>query len=289
MKKEKSKEEPKKANGIVLLIGFILIILFIVFLPKIEKIFNDEVKPIINDKMNNDAVESTEEIEAISDYYLISENGSFTYNELSVTIKSFENNLLTLSITSSEDENLSDKDYYVGFYEDKSKFIGRRTLKGNVTNKEKDIIIDTTGLNINSGNYIAISHISDDNLPKVTLPTDESGISELKCEKTNYSYKYLFDLDGLYSVTSRITYPYTNADEMANKKIELQKLVKSYNETEGITADTVEGDNKEVIYIEEVDYNVFSGELKEENIYSKGVKASVVKFKNESEGFTCNG
>ena len=130
---------------------------------------------------------------------------------------------------------------------------------------------------------------SDDNLPKVTLPTDESGISELKCEKTNYSYKYLFDLDGLYSVTSRITFPYTNADEMANKKIELQKLVKSYSETEGITADTVEGDNKEVIYIEEVDYNVFSGELKEENIYSKGVKASVVKFKNESEGFTCNG
>ena len=72
-------------------------------------------------------------------------------------------------------------------------------------------------------------------------------------------------------------------------KLELQKLVKSYNETEGITADSVEGDNKEVIYIEEIDYNEFTGELKEENIYSKGVKASVIKFKNESEGFTCNG
>lgn len=289
MKKGNNNEEPKKTNGIVLIIGFILIILFIMFLPKIQKIFKDEVKPIINEKINNNDKESTENIEAISDYYLISENGSFTYNELSVVIKSFEGNILTLGISSDEDEKLEDRDYYVGFYEDKSKFIGRRTLKGEVSNKELDIKIDTTGLNINNSNYIAISHIGDDNLPKVTLPTDESGISELKCEKSNKSYKYLFDVDGLYSVTSRITYPYTNADEMANKKIELQKLVKSYNGTDGITADTVEGDNKEIIYIEEIDYNEYSGELKEENIYSKGVNASVVKFKNESEGFTCNG
>ena len=284
MKKGNNNEEPKKANGIVLFIGFILIILFIV-----EKIFKEEVQPIIDEKMNKTEEESTEEIEAISDHYLISENGSFTYNELSVVIKSFEGNILTLGISSSEDENLADKDYYVGFYIDKSTFIGRRLLKGTVSSKETDIKIDTNGLNINNSNYIAISHISENNLPKVTLPTDESGISELKCEKSNKAYKYLFDTDGLYSVTSRITYPYTNADEMANKKLELQKLVKSYSETDGITADSVEGDNKELIYVEEIDYNEYSGELKEENIYSKGVNASVIKFKNESEGFTCNG
>jgi len=283
----KDKENKTAGNPVFILIIFAALIIFLFVLPDIYQKYNKEIADILGIGTNTNKKEenTNPEIDGTSEIYQISENKSFNYNELKIKNVLLENETLKITIQTEELINLEAKNYYIEFYENKSKFLGRRILKSNIKGSHV-ISVDTEGMPVDETTYFTICHISDDAIPKKELPTDESGLASIVCEKNNKKYAYDFYLSNLSKVMYEEKITDFESDEYI--KFEYQKTVNKYNSIEGVTASIIDSEDG-FSFIAEFDYNIIknTADIKTEHLYKKDSKANIVLYKMDAEGFIC--
>jgi len=292
MRNDNEEKHKKAGSPIFILIIFVVLIIFIFFIPDIYKKFNSNIADILgvgSKKQTIKNVQEEDKLDAMSDYFQIGSLSTLEYNNLTFSNVLLENGILYLTISSESEEeiNLNELDYYLEFYESRATFVGRRTLKGIFT-KSVDLKIDVSSLNINTSTYFAISHISSDSIPKKTFLTDESGTITLNCNKADNVYIYDFNLDGLVKMTHKYTYVADDLDIFTSKLMEYQKIVKQYNDLNGVNA-LITDNNLTFIYILELYYDEIDSfpKIDDEYKFEKNTTAAIVEFKMNAEGYEC--
>lgn len=277
-----SKKEKNQSNPIFIIIVFLIIIIIFLALPYIKGIKKD-IPFTPNKTEANPLTKVDNKEEALSDYIKVGDNTTITFNNFKISNPVYSNNALVLTIYSEKEINLSDLDYYVEFYKEKSKFLFRRSLSGIISGEEEITIND---INIDKDVYIAISHIAASAIPKTNFPTDESGISGFKCSRADTKYEYDFQDKKLIRVSKRYNYKTNNLDEFSNKLFDIQKEANKLNNQAGITASVVES-NKEFIYIIEINYLESANQKIDKFFFNKDELENIVYFKMNAEGFEC--
>ena len=292
MKQEKKNRKGGGFSTFFFLLLLIALILYVIYMPEANEYIRKNIVPKIEETIGTTPAtteeESEEEISATSGAYQMSSMPEFDFNDIHFKFESLENGFLTLSVSSDSYTTLDGLDYFVEFYRNETEFIGRRALTGKI-DSSTNITIDVNGLNLTSDKYLAVSHISKDAIPSLTLRTDESGISKLICEKGIAKYEYYFELDQLFNIKVRKEQTFNSLDELAEKKLEYQEIVDKYSKINGMTASTIERNNT-LIYMSE--YKLSSvkdiNDASEQYIFKKDTKNNIVNFTMETEGFNCH-
>lgn len=293
MKHDDTEKKKRAGNPIFILIIFIVLLGFVFYVPEIYKKYNSNFAEFLGIGANKDDDENEknnpeDEKDAMSSYYQIGSLSTLEYNEIKLSnISLSEDKILSFTVESENALNFDELDYYLEFYQNRSLFIGRRAMTGEM-NKTKKFEIDVSDLDVTTTTYFVVSHIEDSVIGPIDMPTDESGLGSLSCVKDNYTYLYDFNLGKLIKVTEK--YSYTNIDLNAYSKeiLSYEKKVKEYNEYTGITASIVDNSTT-FIYSCEYDYTNITKFSKVSNryIFEGGTKNNVIKFKMEAEGYEC--
>lgn len=279
----------KSGSPLFIIIIFTALIVFLFLLPTLYKKFEAPVAEFLGiGSTKEDTQEPEEEASSpASDFYQISANETFTYNELTITNYYLENGKFTIDLKVDDEIDLDKAGYYLEFYEGKRTFIGRRSLKGSF-NKEKSFAIDVSNLSLDSSTYFTISHISDDAIGGVELESDESGISELVCSKGNMTFTYEFYLKKLLRVTEKYEYATDDIIDFADKLMEYEKKEEEYDELNGVDA-SIAKESGRFVFLAKFDYSEVSAfsHVQEEELFTKDELDNVVSFKMDAEGYDC--
>lgn len=288
---KENQKQKNAGNPIFILIIFAVLIGFIFFIPEIYKKYNKDLYKFFKGeptKEENKADEN-EDKSPKSAYYQLGQKSTLKFNEIELSDITLSEDRKTLSFTINADEtiDLDSLDYYVEFYEARKTFLGRRALHGEFS-KRMIVDLDVSALDLMTTNYMTISLITEDGVPSLESPSDESGLSLIECKKENETYQYEFYLKKLTKVIYKYSYTDSNIDTLSSKLLEAQKKEKTYNEYTGVTAHIAENTNS-FVFMSEFDYeNVNSfKKIGDNRIYDKSTLNSVVKFKMDAEGFEC--
>lgn len=288
MKNESIEKEKKAGSPLFIIFIFVVLIAIVNYAPKMYQKYNSHVSS--NPQFKNDEKKNSEDsdvsIESESSFYTIGESQNIAFNEINLSdvfLNGFE---LSFIISTDGIINLDSKNYYLELYDAGYSFKTRRILKGNV-NKSENLKVDLSNIDVSNLKYAKLVHIEDSSIPNVNFNTDESGIFTIMCTKGSNSYAYDFELNKLIKVVRQFTYAEENLEEYASKKLEYQKQVNSDNKIEGITADIADSGTT-FIYTVEVDLDkVDENNLNDVYFYKKDMKANIIKYKLEAEGFAC--
>lgn len=292
MNSENLEEKQKKAgNPIFIVIIFVCLIGFLVFIPDIYKKYNTEISEFLGINKKEEQQDKPEDNKAAtSAFYQIGSGGTLKFNE--ITLKdislSADKKTLAFKIETEDIADLDELEYYLEFYQNRTKFLGRRALHSRVT-RVMPFEIDISNLNVDTTTYFTVSHIDKNTIPKEDIDTDESGLASLTCIKDNYTYQYEFYLNKLSKVTKK--YSYTNQDQnaYAEELLKVKKMEKEYNNYNGINASVVENAGT-LLFIADFDYadvKTFA-RLNDLNIFEKGTSNTIVNFKMDAEGYECS-
>ena len=291
MKNDDNEKQKKAGNPIFILIIFLCLIGFIFYVPEIYHKYNSDIAEFlgIGSNKDNNTESNDDNKAAVSAYYQIGSNGTLSFNELELSDISLsqDNNTLSMKITSKENINLSELDYYIEFYKNRTTFVGRRALVGDIKGS-MNIDLDVSSLDIDTVTYFVVSHIDDSAIQALNPSTDESGLSSFICSYKEYNYTYDFYLNKLIKVTEKYSYTSTDVNEYAEDLLTYQKKAKDLNTLNGVNA-TVAENNSTFIFIAEYDYsevNEFTT-VDDRHLFSKNALNNVIKFKMEAEGFDC--
>ncbi len=292
MNSEDLQEKQKKAgHPIFIVVIFACLLCFLVFVPDIYKKYNKEISEFlgINKKEEGDTTPEDNRA-ATSAFYQIGSEGTLKFNEITLTNISLSQDKKTLSfkIETEDKADLDELEYYLEFYQNRTKFVGRRALHNRV-NKIMPFEIDVSNLKIDTTTYFTVSHIDKNTIPGEEINTDESGLASLTCIKDNYTYDYEFYLKKLSKVTKKYTYTSQDQEEYAEKLLEIKKLEKEYNNFNGVNASTVENSGT-ILFIAEFDYSEVKtfARLNDLNVFEKNTSNALVKFKMDAEGYECS-
>lgn len=291
--KENEKEKQNKAgNPLFVIIIFIALIGFLFVIPEVYKKYNKEIADFLGVGKDEAEIEKEKEneqdnIEPTSDFFPIPQKSTFTYNEFEVNEVLLENKSLIIRLSTKDTVDLKTKNYYIEFYDDKSKFMGRRRLNGIVT-RALDVKVDVSNLTIRSNTYFRISHIPNEGIPSIDLDREGDKPAELVCTKGNYTYSYEFNDKVLNKVTKKYTYTNNDLNEYATALLEYQKKQKEYSELTGVTADIVESNNS-FIFASSFEYDKVKNfsRIQDDYLFEKEEKDNIVNFRMEAEGFDC--
>lgn len=280
---EKEKRE-KAGNPLFVVIIFVALLGFLFVIPEVYKKYNKEIADFLGVGKNEEELkhdlENKKENDIISNsaFYQIGSKSTFTYNQVTVSDISLNNGILNMKLTTSGVEELKDLDYYVEFYQNQSVFLGRRRLNGVIT-RTLDVSLDVSNMNVDTTTYIMLSHISDDGIPSVELPTDESDLSQLNCVFKEQTYTYEFYQKGLNKVINKFTYHSDNVDEYTDTLLKYKKKEKDLNELNGITANISENSGT-FVFTSEFNYNTVKSfnRVSDAYIFSKGVLDKDIKL-----------
>lgn len=283
--------KPFLAIFIIILIGSL-----IYFLPTIQKMFKDEsiidlIKSgeLIYYLKHGERKESVPSVdETYSDFVKIESGSLIQNNNIIISDIYLVNNVLSYSIKSKNATyDATNDNLYLQIYEGKDKLIYTKNLDEiytitSITSKEN--IITSNG---NSEFYISLKNITDNDIPDITLTSDESGVASLVCSLEAESFEYIFSNKKLIEIERTYKYKY---DE--EKEEEYTTNYKKYNDLKN------EREKYNIIALLEENYYGFSYsekiDLKEVDVsqlsndyYSLNTEAKVIKFKQEAKGYDC--
>lgn len=289
MKNESVDKEKRAGSPIFILIMFVIIIGFVFFIPEVYQRFNTQLADIlgIGSKNKPNTVENNNvDTSNVSEYYQLGSNSMITFNDITISNISLEDNILSLTISSENIVDLDSLNYYLDFYKERKTFLGRRILTGTITGS-KNFEIDVSNLDVTTTTYMQVSHIDDSVIESINLHTDESGLGEFTCTNDDTSYTYLFYYGGLVKFTKKYTYSNENLNVYSTELTKYKKLEKQYNELSGVTSSIAESSNT-FIYTLELDYETIENyKIDEDYKYNKGAKDNIIKFKMEARGYSC--
>lgn len=290
----------KQKSPVAMLVLFLVLIVFMLFMPPIlsfvNQTFNLNIKiPNVNNNNNNsnnnnnnNNKPSQEEIKM----YDLSESTSIEMDKLvfndfrkasDVGYKlAFEIKNTGLSVYKFE------KKLYIEFYNDNKTFIGRsylENLKEVSSGAETTYIIDINEEIFNNASKIELIQRTEDDYPNITI-TD----GQLTCTNATTNLVYTFDSDQkLTTIKDMYTYTKTEDELSYNSDLVVYKSkMDSLNENDGVTATLSETDSGFIttIYINyaSADYQKISSN---KNYYIKDTYAKTISFEMNAKGFTC--
>lgn len=282
-------KQKKAGNPLFIIIIFVVLMGFLFYVPELYKKYNSEIMKFFGgDKDSKEPGSNPDDGKSpISAYYQLGSKSELKFNEIKLTDILLTGKELTFKVNTEDTVDLDELEYYVEFYQEKTKFLGRRVLHGKVT-KQLTMHLDLSNLPVTTTTYMTVSHIASNSIKPLDAESDESGLSSITCSKDEYTYDYEFYLKKLTKTTQKYSYSAANFDEFTSALLEMQKKEKQYNEFNGVTARIVENTNS-FIFLSEFDYSKVNSfqKLGDPRVFDKGTLNSVVKFKMDAEGFDC--
>jgi len=278
----------KTGKPIVVLILFLIVGIFVLFLPNISSYFGDNsildlikngqiVDFFINhdnyiDKpiSNKTTTVKLDEHKLINNKTII-EFGNLVLNNFNLTTKN-------ISFNVSSNTSLENINYYLVLEKDNKDIEYIKLFNDNNIfnfNTELDNIVDIKGY---------VKFFKENEYPAFALSSDESGLSTLVCEKDDVKYEYTFSKNLLIKVKENYTYNSNDLDEYYKEYQNYSNKVNDINSKNGLSS--VEENSDGFIFNSEIDLNSFTGKL-ENNYYSLNTKSNKIKFDMEAKGFGC--
>ena len=278
----------KTGKPIVVLILFLIVGIFVLFLPNISSYFGDNnisdlIKngQIIDFFINHDnyvdkPISNKTTTVKVEDHKLINnktiiEFSNITLNNFDLTTKSIKFNAISMA-------SLDDANYYLILEKDDKEVEYIKIFNNNNSYtfiNELDSIIEIKGY---------VKYIKENEYPAFTLSSDESGLSNLVCIKDKILYEYTFNKNLLYKVKE--TYSYNNADfeEYYKEYQKYSNKVSNINISNGISTivESVEG----FIFDADIDLNTYIGTI-DKNYYSINTKSNKINFEMKAKGYDC--
>lgn len=289
MHDKNEKDIQKKAGSpVFILVIFCVLLLFVLVIPEIYKRYDREIANFLGiGSSKKEERADKDSFTATSDFYLIAENKSFSFNDITIETYSIENGEFKISLSSNDSVDLDNSSYYLEFYQGKTKFLGRRIFTGTLE-KVGDYTFDLSNMVIDTSTYIMITRIEDSAVGGNKTSSDESGLSTLKCKKGSLEYEYEFYLNKLSKVTYSEEYSSNDLHEYAEAKMEFERREKEYDEYNGVDASIVVNDNN-ILFVSKFDYKDISSfkRIGDDNLFLKDTKDNLIDFKMEAKGFDC--
>lgn len=286
------KEEKERGPlGILLFFGFLII--FAVFLPNITEFINSHfnnnnpsVLPIVDDEDEN--IPNEEDNQEII-FYTITDDLSFTIDNLTFTNFKKTSNLLSFDVKNNKLSNFSFRsdNYYVELYNSNNMLLERIRINNTTSIATGETETIDVAIANNNATKLSIIGIKDENYPHINLTEDDELISQLTCTDNISSLEYTFKDGKLLNFIETLNLNNTNAN--------YNSLLEKYR---NINTKLISSEDVEIIFNEletsfsfsmTVNYTKASRvDLDELKYYNKDTEARVIKFELETSGFKCS-
>ena len=285
----------KKSNlgRVIFIFGIFLIV--ILYINEISVFINDllgKKTPVSiqnstgNNNENKDNDEVIENKEIIYNIY----NSDLTITENNMILNNFNfiNNVLTFDIKNNSNNqiDLSNKKYFLETYTEDKTLLERLKVDINTINEGNKI---SYKFNIkNNFYYLVLVEKKMEDYPVVNLKNDELGMGKITCTKGIENIIYTFKNGELEEINHTITDNNIKEDNYYNRYNSYQNKVSNYNNLAGISA-TFNGSLTGFTAVIVIDLKTANlTNLNEKYYYSYKEIPKVVKFEQETRGFSCN-
>lgn len=279
-----------KTKPILIIIIFLFMGSFILFLPTIINYFGDyNLIDLIKNgelidffKNHNSYINKQDDI-IKNDTTL--ENTSINSNTVlknnNITLNNFEitNTNIKFKINNEQNIDLDNNYYYLILRKDTTTIYIRIENKNELNFTFTTPLKDT--LNI-SGN---IKKYNDNDYPKFTLSSDETGLSSLICTKSLNNYEYIFDNNLLVRIKLNYTYNDTGNNSIYLSEFEKYTTLQKQITTNGNTSSITENQTG-FTFTADVNLNNQTN-LVFDNYYKFNTKSNKVNFDMIAKGYDC--
>lgn len=278
----------KTGKPIVVLILFLIVGIFVLFLPNISGYFGDNsiLNLIKNGKVidffiNHDnyidkPVSNNKTTIKVDEHKLINNKTVIEFSNL--ILSDFNLTTKNISFNVSSNASLEETNYYLILEKD-NKDIEYIKL---FNNENSFNFLDELENTLDIKGYVKF--VKENEYPSFTLSSDESGLSSLKCSKENLIYEYTFNKNLLTRVKETYSYNNANLDKYYNEYQKYNNKVTLINSNNGVA--TIEENLDGFIFINDLDLSNYTGTL-EKNYYSLNTKSNKINFEMKAKGYDC--
>lgn len=279
-----------KTKPILIIIIFLFMGSFILFLPTIINYFGDYnlIDLIKNGELidffkNHNSYINKQDDTIKNDTTL--ENTSINSNTVlknnNITLNNFEitNTNIKFKINNEQNIDLDNNYYYLILRKDNTTIYIRIENKNEIDFTFTTPLKDT--LNI-SGN---IKKYNDNDYPKFTLSSDETGLSSLICTKALNNYEYIFDNNLLVRIKLNYTYNDTGNNSIYLSEFEKYTTLQKQITLNGNTSNITENQTG-FTFTADVNLNNQTN-LVFDNYYKFNTKSNKVNFDMIAKGYDC--
>lgn len=267
--------DKRQAGLIYLTLVFIVLTLFVFYLP--------EITTHVEDYFNTDANTLLSQTEEETNANLYTENMSLTYENITLTDIIFSDNVISFNVVSDETDNFSleNNNIFLEVYNENDELIYRYDFADYVfvSNESTSIAIN---IESDSLSYFNFNKISNSDYPSVELNLDENDVQNLVCIKDNTIVTYYFSNGFLTDATFK--------DDITEDTLEYYtNHLSDYNSFTGLEAVIIEDEIQSTFYLT-VDYSLYKEEALSEDYlnYERLTSAKVIAFELFNKEFDCN-
>ena len=286
----------KRGSMIWLIIIFAAFIVAAIYLPEITAYVNErfnlgiEIPEEITSNNNDNQEDDEEEAEELQKYQLTNEL-SFTVDDLTLSNFIVANNKISFNIKNNTTENidLSQKNYYLNLYntdtEGNDTLLFRIKVSDNIisANNKINLSYDVTTMEISE---VAFLEITQEEIPAYVVSTDDSGNGVMRWLKGYETVTYSFNDNQVNTILDNYTIPLTDANINVYQST-YQVLASTYNNISGITSN-VSTDETNLYFITNINLStIIENTFNNEIYYPLNTDAKIIKFELEAQGFTC--
>ena len=261
-----------KTKPILIIIIFLFMGSFILFLPTIIDFFKNHNSYI---NKQDDTIKNNITLENTSiNTKTVLESNNITLNNFEITKTNIK-----FKINNEQNIDLDNNYYYLILKKDTTTIYIRIENKNELNFTFTTPLKDT--LNI-SGN---IKKYNDNDYPKFTLSSDETGLSSLICTKSLNNYEYIFDNNLLVRIKLNYTYNDTGNNSIYLSEFEKYTALQKQLTLNGNTSNITENQTG-FTFTADVNLNNQTN-LVFDNYYKFNTKSNKVNFDMIAKGYDC--
>lgn len=262
----------KKTGLIYLSVVFILLILFVFFMPEIIAYYEEYTnKDEVIETYTEDEDKYTYEQNMLIDSQLVTLS-NINISDYTLTFDIINNQ--TTSVT------LQDENYYLEVYDAEDNLISRMNFEG-ITILSGETYNYETELLYQDVSYFKFEKITQVDYPQVILNEDEDGVQTLVCQKENIVITYEFENTYLKTINQKIYIDSNQVDEYVD-------IAMNYMNISGLTVSITDNMISEYNLI--IDTTIYTESNFNEDYlnYAHLTDADVINFELIAKGFDCN-
>lgn len=290
-------KKTKRGSLLWLIIIFAALIAAAIYLPDITTYVSEKLGFSVDDPSallgpsddNNDDTNVDDEPEENSEIqkYVLSDNPSFTVDNMTLNNFVIQNNTITFTITNNGSEiiDLSEEYYYLNLYNGET-LLERIKVADNIigVNASEDIQYEITASNVTE---IAFLEITVEEYPAYTVDTDSSGNGTLTCTRDYETITYSFNRNQLLAIEDVYVVPTTDPN-YATLYSSYQALSTTYSNISGLISNIVV-ENNSLHFTTSVNLRTLvDGTFNSRIYYPLNTDAKVINFELESQGYICS-
>lgn len=271
----------KGASPLFLIIVFGILFIFLYYLPEINvyveqkrgNVYNNNVPSVSN---NNEEEFSQNDA---GKEFAITDDVKILLNEITLSEFNLEENVLSFKVKNNSNKivDLSQNEYYL--YLKDSEGVVNETIKLDdlviLENSEQELSFEIVSVSVSK---IIIDTFKEDYISEISLVDNK-----LTCSLDDETYIYEFNNNEIIFET----YIYEVNDASESLIYKYQKQKERYEEIEGVEINL--SSNFGLFYEIKADLSVVDiAKLNDDNLFEKDMKAKIIKFKMEDNGYSCS-